>query len=436
MTGNHGFAALLRDRGREMVQIAGLLGLMLVLAACPGSKDSGSAGGSDQGAQSAGGDGAPTTIVLWEQDADIKDVFAEVIAAFEKKHPEFKVKTANYGTEDLRTQYQTAAIAGAGPDMVWAPNDLGGPFSIAGIIQPVGDWLDKDKFTEVAVAAVTDAKGAIWGVPVSTGNHLMLMSNKSLVPNPPTTLDELIEVAKGLSDPAQNKYGFAYNLNEPFWFVTFFSGMGGRVLDGNTPSLNNESMQQALTMAKSLRFDHKVVPPDCDYDCADTLFKEKKVGMVINGDWSLQPYADTLGEDLVVSALPRVSASGDYMAPMVSGKFLFINQQTSGKKLEGARALANFFTSPEIQELLIQKTRRLPSLKEKFKSEAVTGDKLLSSAADALMHGQPMPMQIELRAIWDAMRPQLQETMAGRVEPAAAADAMQKSAQAKISEMR
>ena len=46
-----------------------------------------------------------------------------------------------------------------------------------------------------------------------------------------------------------------------------------------------------------------------------------------------------------------------------------------------------------------------------------------------------MPVNPELRAIWDAMRPSYQAVLAGTMSPEKAAEEMQKEAEKKIEEM-
>ena len=73
----------------------------------------------------------------------------------------------------------------------------------------------------------------------------------------------------------------------------FLGGFGGWVLDDATdmPTLDTPEMVGALQFMSDLVLKHKIVPPGCDYDTADVLFKEGKAAMLINGDWSLGSYA-------------------------------------------------------------------------------------------------------------------------------------------------
>jgi maltose-binding protein MalE len=379
---------------------------------------------------------APVELTFWEHEfEEVLKGLDKVIAEFEKANPDIKIKRSHYKVEDLRTQFQTAAMGGGGGDIVLAPNDFAGPFSIMQIIQPVQKWANLGRFGDSVVGAVTDKNGDAWGLPVSRGNHLMLLVNKKLVKKVPATLEELVATAKAQSD-GKGKFGFAYNLNEPFWFVAFLGAYGQQPLVKAQPNLEGKGMIDALTLVHNLKFKDKVVPPDCDYNCAETLFVEGKVGMIINGDWSVQKYRDALGKDLEIAPLPRLDATGKYLAPMISGKYLFYNAKLKGAKLDAAKKFGEFLVSKPIQEQLTRETQRLPALKELDGSAVITADPVLKATDAAMAHGQPMPMEVEMRAIWDAMRPQLQAVMANRAEPKVAASVMQKDAVSKIKEMK
>lgn len=389
------------------------------------------------GILSYGNVAAAVELTFWEHEFDdVQKGLDKVLKGFEAANPGIKIKRAHYKTEDLRTQFQTAAMAGGGGDVVLAPNDFAGPFSIMNVIQPVGSWAKGERFTPAGLAAVTDPKGVIWGVPVSRGNHLMLFVNKKLIPKVPETVEELIKVAGEHSNAAKGEYGFAYNLNEPFWFVTFLAAYGESPLVKALPQLGTKGMVDALGLVHDFKFKSKIVPPDCDYTCAETLFVDGKVGMTINGDWAVDKYHQALHDFLAIAPLPKLAATGKFMAPMVSGKYLFLNAKLKGDKLESAKKLAEYLVSKPVQEQLIKETGRLPSIKDLDHSPLISRDPVLQAIDLAMAHGQPMPMDVEMRVVWDAIRPQLQAVMSDRADPKVAADVMQKDALSKIKEMR
>lgn len=380
---------------------------------------------------------SPVELVFWEHEYDeIQKSLDTIFSDFEKANPGIKLKRSHFKTEDLRTQFQTAAMGGGGADLVLAPNDFGGAFSIMGIIQPVNDWVMPDRFVEGAIKGVSDQQGKIWGVPLSRGNHLLLLVNKKYLPKAPESIEDLIKDASRVGNPSKGLYGFAYNLTEPFWFVSFMGAYGESPLVNGKPKLDSQGMVDALTLVHGLKFKDKIVPTDCDYSCADTLFVDGKAAMIINGDWELDRYRKTLGDNLLIAPLPKLTATGKPMVPYVSGKYLFLNARLKGPKLDAAKKFVEYLLSIPGQEKLVQSTRRLPAVKAMEQNPLVVSDPILQASRRGLEHGQPMPMDIELRAVWDAIRPQLQAVMAGRTAPKDAVAVMQKDVDTKIKELK
>lgn len=385
--------------------------------------------------------GEKVQLQMWDQEeAENAAVIDSWIAKFETQNPNIKITRQTYPNEDLRTKFTMAATGGQAADIVWGPNDIAGGFTTANLIQPVEGFVDEGKFSSQALGAVK-LKGKTMGVPATYGNHLILMYNKSIVPTPPTTTDELIEVAKKFSNPAEKKYGFVMFQNEPFWLAPIIGGFGGWPLeikdDGNaTISLDNEPVKNALAFVKDLKFKHQVVPPECDYDCAKGLFLEEKSPLHVNGDWSVREYRQKLGEKLGIAPLPIVSATNKPMVPMVSGRYVFINATLTPEKTAAVKSFVNFLTSKDVQLEVATKLERIPVTLEAQQDATVTSVETVKLVMEAAVNGRPMPAQTEMRAAWDAMRPIQQKIMAGDLEPDAAVAQMQQSAVEKLASLK
>lgn len=277
-------------KSKLMLLLSILIVATMVLTAC-GPKDTG-----------------PVTITFWEQEGDEVDVFIDgLIADFQAANPNITVERTHYENEALRDQFQTASLANSAPDVVRVPNDFAGPFSELQIVAPVSDLFDQKFLDQFFPGALDPAKvgGTLWGVPDNYGNHLMLIYNKDLIAEPPATFEDLIAKAKELTkDDIQ---GFAYNLNEPFWGAGFYGAFGGWPLDASDkPQFNNDAFKNYLTFVSQLKTDG-VVPAECDYNCADTLMKDGKAAMIINGDWSLGDYTKALGDKMGVAPVPSIN---------------------------------------------------------------------------------------------------------------------------------
>jgi arabinogalactan oligomer/maltooligosaccharide transport system substrate-binding protein len=369
-------------------------------------------------------------LILWNQESESEDVKKAIVdwtTEYTGMHPEVTFEVVDKQTETLREDFQTASLAGNPPDLLWTVNDHAGPFVAADIIQPVDGLFDLGVFVDSALAAVEQG-GKHWGVPISNGNHLMLLYNKKLVPEPPQDTDELFKIGKELT--SGDTYGLVWNQVEPFWLVPWLGGFKGKVFadDGVTPTLNTPEMVATLQFLYDMKYDAKIIPPESDYDAADSLFKEGKAAMIINGDWSLGGYAEIEGLDFGVARIPKVVATGEWPKPYTSGKYFMLPKDLSGDKLEAAKGFINWVTSKDIQLRQLD-FKRLPALKTALDDPKVAQDPILKGSAEQMTVGTPMPTVLEMRCNWDAMKPEMQAVLSDTKTPEDAAAAMQTAAE-------
>jgi arabinogalactan oligomer/maltooligosaccharide transport system substrate-binding protein len=376
----------------------------------------------------------PVTIVHWtvEVDTDGGLQFAEQLAdAYMAEHPHVTIEVTSKDVETLREDYLTSGLAGSLPDLLWTVNDHAGPFTDAELIMAVDEEFDLGKYVDSAVTAV-ELGGKTWGVPIYNGNHLMLLYNKDLVPEPPTDTDELIAMAQELTSGDQ--YGLVFNQVEPFWLVPWLGGFGGAVFaeDGSTPTLDTQEMIDTLQFLYDIKYTTPIIPAESDYAAADTLFKEGKAAMIINGDWSLGDYQGLLGDKLGVARIPMVTETGEWPAPYTSGRYFMISDGIDDAKLEATKGFINFVTNPANQALQIAKMNRLPGLEAALDDPLIADNAILKGSADQMIVGTPMPTVSEMRCNWDAMKPEMQAVLADTKSPEDAAAAMQAAAEACI----
>jgi arabinogalactan oligomer/maltooligosaccharide transport system substrate-binding protein len=382
---------------------------------------------------------AAVKLTLWTKEGGNQlDKVKAIVADFQSKNAGITVDVVNYDVEKLRENFQTSMLANQGPDVLWTVNDHAGPFTKAGLIQPVdGLGWDLKSFMPGALEAVK-LDGKTWGIPLSYGNNLMLLYNKNLVKEPPKDTDELIKISKELA--ASGKQGFAYNLNEPFWLVPWLGGFGGQVFDdtGKKPTLNTDAMKKTLQFVQDLKFKDQIIPQECDYGCADTLFKEGKAAMIINGDWSLGDYTTVTATktiDLGTAPIPQIKGS-NWPKPYTAGTYIMFPVSLKGDKLEAAKKLVNYFISDDVQLGWVKSDKRLPSVAKLYTDKLITDDPILKGSSADLANGTGMPPQAEMRCNWDAMRPNLEAVMANKMTPADAAAAMQTAADKCVAELK
>jgi arabinogalactan oligomer/maltooligosaccharide transport system substrate-binding protein len=377
------------------------------------------------------------TIVVWEQeDAQVAPYIDSVFEAF-KKLPEnegVEIVRTHYQTEDLRQQFQAASLAGVPPDLMLGPSDTAGLYAVSGFITPLDGLFDFTKYNAPVVQAIT-LDGRVWGVPVSNGNHLLMFYNKKLVKTAPKTTDELFSYCAKEAPRLKLERCIAFDMGEPFWLMPWLGAYGGWPMDGKKPTLDTKPMRDTLNLYLDLKYDKKYVPMECDYNCMDSLFKESKVAFIINGDWAISGYQKHFGKNFGLAVIPKLSSTGLWPSPMVSGKYFMISTGVKPEKMELLKRLLEFYTSKENQVRQYQVLTRLPALKEAGSAPEITSDEVSRISLDQILKGRPMPMATEMRAVWDSMRNYMGLATTKKMDVDTAVKKMQENADKKIAEM-
>jgi maltose-binding protein MalE len=380
-------------------------------------------------------------VVIWHQmRVDERVILEQQMKRYMQLHPDVHLEAIYKETEELRSGFIIAAIAGQGPDLVYGPSDQVGPFQVMNIIKPLEDNFSRAYLDSFNTKGLIWYKGHLYQIADKLGNHLTLVYNKKLMQTPPQTDKELIEIGKKLTivNPADGKteqYGLVWNYTEPFFFIPFMTGFGGWVMDDNgNPTLNNPGVVNGLKFLKDLRDVYKIIPPEADYNIADALFKDGKAAMIINGDWSWAGYRKA-GIDIGIAPLPKIIETGLWCEPMVSPKGFSINTNVPTEKMELVLDVLKYLLAPENQLETAKLLTTMPTWKSLYDDPFIKNDEILKNSQIQIDHGRAMPVVPELRAIWDAMRPSYQAVLGGVKTPEQAAADMQRMALQKIKEM-
>jgi arabinogalactan oligomer/maltooligosaccharide transport system substrate-binding protein len=407
----------------------------IVLAACGGTTST------------SGGDPTAAIQIYSQKDPGFEDLLRRQIADFQNLHKTITVTVVHYDNAQLQAQFQNAAAAHRGPELVYGPNNNLGPWAGAKVIQPIETLMGSSfikQFADNAVASVI-YEGHVYATPDINGGHLMLLYNKKLATDsalseatgfiwPPDSTDALIKTIEHLTDMSQNQYGLVFSENDPLWLAPWIGGFGGSVLDAKgKPTLNTQPMIDALAFERSLKV-HGAMPPSANYDEADRMFRNGQAAFIIDGDWSLKRYSDALGSNFGIAPLPLVRKTGMWAAPYTAALGYSVNAYANGDKLRAAK-LFLLYISQASQNIKVASLGAIPANKSATKDPLVENDPILGVSSAALVHGIAMPIVPEMGAIWDAIKGPLADVMNGLEDPEAATSTMQKDAERRISQL-
>jgi maltose-binding protein MalE len=232
----------------------------------------------------------------------------------------------------------------------------------------------------------------------------MLLYNKSLVDQVPADTEAWVNQLETLTDPANGRYGLVFDETEAYWLIPWLSGFGGWPLDPEgKPALDTAEMVEALWFLHDLKFEHKVMPENADYQTAFDLFSQGKAAYVVDGMWNLDRYTG-LGVNLGVAPLPR-----QQQVLLERGNHVLVVEGCNGDKLAAPESLR--LRTAASQQQWLTKMRRLPSHKQALTSTAITSDPPLRSSAEQLRVARAVPPVLEMTCAWRGMDSYLGKVM-------------------------
>lgn len=400
-------------RRAKSLLVAPLLGVSLALAGC------------DQPS-------AQTTLTLWHPWGGAElSALKKAIGQYRLLHPETEVVALQVPSDKLQDKYLRSTAANGGPEMVVGFTDWVGKFAQSEVIAPLDDQAPKaltDRYLPLALSALR-YQGKLYALPESM-ETLALYYNKDMVTGkPPGTLQELFVQANS-RDYWKGDYYLAYN-TQFFFTAGYLFGMGGSLLkpDG-TVKLDTPGAQSWMKFLKDLKT-HPYIAAKSDYGRADSLFRDGKAAMTINGPWALGDYQKVLGDKLGVATLPMVEDKVPAV-PFVGIKCLMFNPNSSKPQRERAIAFASFLATPEVALMFEQEAGHIPAVRD----VAIPAGDMLQAFAEQARWGTPMPPNPEMKEVWAPMDQAIEKVMTDAAPPATAIKDAQQIISAKIEAVR
>lgn len=386
---------------RTLISLVGVTALALSLAAC--GSDTNDSEGDNEGSNGSGDSEALEAELTWWDTSDPTNeapAFKELIKRFNEEYPDVTIDYQSVPFADAQNKFKTAAKSESGaPDILraevaWVPEfaSLGYLYALDGT-----PLLEDNEFLETPLSSnVYDDK--TYGVPQVT-DTLGLMYNKALFEKagldpeqPPTTWDEVAEAADALKSKA--KVDGLYINAGGYFMLPFIYGEGGDLVDSDAQQIlvNSPESVTGVTTAADLVKSGAAVKPDANdsYGTMMTLFKEGKVGMIINGPWEVANVSDDpkFGglENLGIAPVPAGSAEA---GSPVGGHNYVIYSGMDEEKADAAIAFVNFMASAESQAYIADELGLLPANAEAY--DIVADNERIAAWKDALDVAKPRP---------------------------------------------
>jgi maltose-binding protein MalE len=300
--------------------------------------------------------------------------------------------------QDIRAQVIIANPAGEGPDIFIGVHDWLGALVDSGLVAPIDLGEKQGEFVESTLESFTYTDGNLYGMPYAFEN-LGFFYNTDLVPEPPTTWEEVLEIGRTLKDEGKVQYAFAVSTGPGYNALPIQTAYGGYVFgvdesgawNPNDVGLDSPGMIEAVTYMTDAAAEG-LMPNTFDYETAHSLFETGQIPFLMAGPWAL--------DRIRASGVPYAVAPffPDEGAPFLGVQGFLINAFSENTLLAQA-FLTEYIATQETMQLL-QDTGLRPSA---FKPVLETlEDPDLFAMGEAGTNAMPMPNIPEMGSVWSA----------------------------------
>ncbi|MEC0170096.1 sugar ABC transporter substrate-binding protein [Paenibacillus graminis] len=365
------------------------------LAACGNSntaENSGEASNAGKASDSGAASGEKTKITYWTGDRHDAEFVKEKVAEFNETNTdgievELVVKGDDFDTA-LDLSFQTADS----PDVIRVKENTIGTFYKKEYLAPIDEYLSdemKAKFPEMVDLNTFDGKR--YSLP-NYGTTMRLIYNKDLfakagIAKPPTTLKELVDTAKKLTEAgkADGAYGFAQNFKSPnsalgrsARVIAEMSGFGGFGYDFATARYDFSGFKPIIEAFKQIKDDGSMLPgvESLDIDPLRAQFAEGKIGMYLS--YSSEPgvYSTQFPAKIDWAAAPAPTIDGNVKGAsgFLGGQWLALSSKSKHK--DAAWKFMEFMYSDQVLTSYQEKgfgISMVPSISATAKTPEVNG---------------------------------------------------------------
>lgn len=330
-----------------------------------------------------------------------------LLEEFQEANPNITVElvTAPYG-EIMNTVIN---MAGGGDviDLMYGELDWIPTLYDAGLAAPVADVLSEELVSDIYpnILEACSIDGVAYGVPMYVSPFLMyynkdLFEQAGLDPNsPPTTYDEMLEIAPKLAEltTADGNKVYPFGLTTASVAVSGACLMssvynfGGTVLDEEGGLALDQGFTDAVTMWQTLE-QNGYNPQNTKLKDLRNLFALGQLAMYYDQSWgfngitSINPDAG----DFIASAAPLKGGNGDGASVLQAGTLMVVDNGDDAKKAAVAKLVDFIMSEEKISEYFETVTPAYPSRQSMEDLDVVKNSSILSGAAGAVSNVRPV----------------------------------------------
>lgn len=317
-----------------------------------------------------GGDGANQLSLLVPSYSDgTKQRWEQVIASFEKKHPDITVSLEVQSWDNINDVVRTKIQSGEAPDILNIDAFAG--FAQDGLLHPAEEVASPETLADFQPTFVDNASmgGTMRAFPMIASTRTLFYNTDLLaqagVAGPPKTWDELLDASKRISALGNGVHGYGMPLgNEEAQAETsiWTFGAGGSWSDGEKLTIDTpRNLEGVQAMQRMIEEDATQPDPGAtDRTPLINVFIQGKIGMIEG----LPPTIGQIEEknpDLGWATAPIPTKDGSPVTLGVADHLMAF--RNGGDKADAIRAFVDYFFSKDVYVPWVDAEGFLPTTK-------------------------------------------------------------------------
>jgi maltose/maltodextrin transport system substrate-binding protein len=326
--------------------------------------------------------------------------------------------------EGAPDKFQAAAAAGKGPDVFCWPHDRVGEWAKSGLITPIRPPRRVREEIEPSAWAAFTWKGQVWGYPIAI-EAIGLIYNRALVPVPPASFEEVIELDQRLKRESNGRRSaILWDYNKSFFSWPLLAGPGGYVFARNDAGellpmdvgVNTAgALQGAEMLHRLVREGH--MPQGARYAEMEAAFNQGSVAMMISGPWA---WDNAKKSGIAFGVAPIPSIGGHASKPFVGVLGCMISAASRSKDIAREFIEHHLLKVESLKTISADVPLGTPANRRYFAE--LSGDPLIAATMANARAGEAIPNIPEMQRFFPAMDAALEAITNGRQAPKAALD--------------
>ena len=309
-------------------------------------------------------------------------------------------------------QFLVTAGAGKGPDILLWAHDRYGEWVNGGLLAEIKpSKAMRNANTDIARDAMK-VNGKTYGYPIAV-EAVSLIYNTDLVPNPPSSFEDIFQLDQQLQ--SQNKRALLWDYNNTYFTFPLLAANGGYAFahtagkyDVANIGVNNAgAIQGAELVAKMVK--EGLMPKGADYAIMEAQFSKQEVAMMINGPWS---WTNIEKAKVNYAVVPLPTLGGQPAKPFV-GVFGAVINASSKNQAAAVEFLESYLLTVDGLKTF-NTDRELGAVANKELMKELATDANVAATYNSALNGIIMPNIPEMNQFWTAMATALQNITSGR----------------------